>query len=216
MIPVSHQIHKAAQGASYGSVQGQCRACGVPGSGVPFSAWVKDGFTNHDLLHAGKIVCSACLFCFEDKSALLREKTGRENLQKMRTYSHFVVDGKWYPLTKGEKRQMRELLSRNPAVAVISETGQKHLIFRARPGWWQFEECALLPCWPTVENLIGPVEELLTGGFSKAEIESGNFISYRIHKFGVDRWRTLVQPLLRVNRSIQFQIAVFLAQKDAG
>lgn len=32
---------------------GICRTCGNRGSGILFSKWVKDGFTNHDLLHPG-------------------------------------------------------------------------------------------------------------------------------------------------------------------
>jgi hypothetical protein len=196
-----------------GNVAGVCRACGAEGVGVLFGDWVKEGFTNHDLLRPGSIVCRACLFSFEDKSALLMLKTNRPTRQKMRTYSHFVVEGQWHALTKANKREMRELLASNPAVAVISESGQKHLVFRARVGWWQFEELSMLPDWARVESLIVPIEELMTG-FSKAEIESGNYIAHRVQKFGLTRWRELSEPLKAVRLSAYFQLALFLAQRD--
>jgi hypothetical protein len=196
-----------------GENEGLCRTCGARDAGIDFRAWVKDSFTNHDLLRDGSIVCRACLFCFEEKSTILQIKTAREKPQKMRTYSHFVVAGEWYALTKADKRKMRELLASNPTVAVISESGQKHLLFRARVGWWQFEEAAILPDWPKVESLLGPIEELLTG-FSKAEIESGDYNLYKVDKFGVMRWHELAQSLACVRLSPYFQLALFLAQKE--
>ncbi|HEX7313275.1 MAG TPA: hypothetical protein VF297_05115 [Pyrinomonadaceae bacterium] len=210
----SHLIYQAAGlPVMTGDATGLCRTCGAEGVGVLFTDWVKEGFTNHDQLRAGSIVCRACLFCFEDKSELLMLKTNRPTRQKMRTYSHFVAGGEWYALTKADKKRMRELLARGPEVAVIAESGQKHLVFRARVGWWQFEELSMLPDWPRVESLLGPVEELLTG-FSKTEIESGNYIGHRVVKFGLERWRELSEPLRAVRLSAYFQLAIFLAQKD--
>lgn len=216
-MTVAERIYQAAGSpVIVGDATGACRTCGADGVGVPFGAWVKEGFTNHDLLLPGLIVCRACLFCFEDKSELLMRRTGRDKLQKMRTYSHFVAGGEWIPLTKADKRRMRELLASGPEVAVIAESGQKHLILRAKPGWWQFEELSMLPDWPRVESLLAPVEELLTG-FSKAEIESGIYIPHRVVKFGLPRWRELSEPLRPVRLSAYFQLALFLARKeDAG
>jgi hypothetical protein len=208
-------IYEAArQPTIEGEVKGICRTCGADSVGILFSSWVKDSFTNHDLLREGSIVCRACLFCFEEKSEILKAKTGRDKPQKMRTYSHFVVDGEWFPLTKADKRKMRELLKASPTVAVIAESGQKHLLFRARVGWWQFEEISMLPDWARVESMLPAIEELLTG-FSKAEIESGNYNLYKVDKFGVRRWHELAQPLLKVNLSAYFQLAIFLAQKES-
>jgi hypothetical protein len=195
-----------------GDISGLCRLCGADGTGQIFDEWVKDSFTNFDLLQGGEIVCHACLFCAEEKSVLVQSRTGKDKPQKMRTWSHFVLRGEWFPLSKGDKRRMRELLSQSPEVAVIAESGQKHLCFRARVGWWQFEEQSLLPCWDKVDSLLPAIEELLTL-FSKAEIESGNYLQYRIIKFGVEHWRELSDPLRDVRLAPHFQLALFLAQK---
>lgn len=196
-----------------GNTVGMCRTCGDPGRGIRFSDWVKDGFTNHDLLRTGDIVCHACLFCFDDRSLALQQITGKEKPQKFRNYSHFVVDGKWIALSKADKATMRGLLARSPSVAIIADSGQKHLAFRARPGWWQFEEFCFLPCWDKVSELFLPIEQLINGGFSKGEIESGDYALYRIHKFGMARWHSLTQPLLAIRKTIYFQLALFLSQK---
>jgi hypothetical protein len=143
-LTVSELLWRAAGAPALPSDEraGLCCLCGAESAGAPFARWVKDSFTNWDLLHSGTIACRACLFCAEEQSRLLQSLTGREKPQKMRTYSHFIVGGRWRALTKGEKPEMRRLLAQNPEVAVISVTGQKHLLFRARAGWWQFEETA--------------------------------------------------------------------------
>ncbi|HXG94123.1 MAG TPA: hypothetical protein VNN73_17400 [Blastocatellia bacterium] len=107
----------------------------------------------------------------------------------------------WFALTKADKIQMRELLAQNPAVAIIAESGQKHLIFRARPGWWQFEELPLLPCWNRVASLLPVIEELMTG-FSKTEIESGHYQQHRVIKFGIERWRGIERQMVAHGKCI--------------
>lgn len=197
-----------------GGITGPCRTCGATGMGMSFSKWLKDSFTNHDLLCAGEIVCHACLFSFEEQSITVQQRKGKDKPQKFRNYSHFVVNGEWLPLTKGEKAKTRELLARSPDVAIIADSGQKHLAFRARAGWWQFEESCFLPCWEKVNPLFAPMEELINGGFSKSEIQSGDYNLYRIDKFGMTRWHELAQPLLLIRKAIYFQLALFLAQRE--
>lgn len=89
---------------------------------------------DHDKLHDGSVVCHSCLFCFDDRSSALTTITGKDKPQRMRNYSHFVVNGRWHPLSKAAKPLMWQLLTQFPEVAVIAVSGQKHLIFRARPG----------------------------------------------------------------------------------
>jgi len=130
------------------------------------------------------------------------------------------VDGEWIPLSKGDKARMRDILlaSLAPALAVIAVSGQKHIIFRARPGWWQIEEQAARPFPDELASLIALVEELYNGGISKGEIEAGRYSHYRIMNFGFERWRE-IESVLRPRRvSLPLQAAVFLAQleKDDG
>jgi len=132
--------------------------------------------------------------------------------QRMRNYSHFVVNGEWVPLGKGDKARMRELLMQNPDLAIIATSGQKHLIFRAQPGWWQIEEQSVQPFPETLERLLEPVEALYTA-FSKSEIETGNYAGHRILKFGLSEWQGLEAQIVRWRGSIQLELALFLAQK---
>lgn len=214
-LTVSELLWRAAGAPALPSDEraGLCCLCGAESAGAPFARWVKDSFTNWDLLHSGTIACRACLFCAEEQSRLLQSLTGREKPQKMRTYSHFIVGGRWRALTKGEKPEMRRLLAQNPEVAVISVTGQKHLLFRARAGWWQFEETATLPCWERVAGWLAIIDEMLTV-FSKTEIESGLYQPRRVQQFGVARWRALENELRKGRLSLPFDVALFLGQAE--
>lgn len=89
-----------------GDRAGMCRSCGIESVGLPFSQWVKDTFTNHDLLTVGLIICHACLFCFAEQNPTLTAKVKKDKPQKCRSYSHFVVNGEWFPLSKGEKAKV--------------------------------------------------------------------------------------------------------------
>lgn len=197
-----------------GDVAGVCRTCGAAAVGLPFGRWVKDTFNDHDKLLPGEIVCRACLFCFEDASELLTRRVGKEKPQRMRNYSHFVVGGEWIPLTKGQKREMAELLRREPEAAVIALAGQKHILFRARPGWWQIEERAALPFPGVLWPLLADVERLYNGGFAKGEIGSGRYNQRRMMMFGLTEFLE-VEARLRPHRgTLPLEFALFLAQKD--
>jgi hypothetical protein len=186
--------------------------CGQPGVGIEFARWVKDTFTDHDKLRTGTILCHACQFCVHDASELLQARTGKDKPQRMRNYSHFVVAGDWHPLSKGDKRQMRELLP-TADVAIIATSGQKHIIFRAQPGWWQVEEQSIrpdVPRWQAAQELV----DALYLGFTKSEIETGRYGQHRIRQFGIERWHTLEQQVSPLRGSLLLQLAIFLAQKE--
>jgi hypothetical protein len=198
---------------------GICRVCGERGDGVPFEAWVKDTFMDHDKLRcsSGAIICGPCWFTFDDASAPLAVALGKPEPQRMRNYSHFVAEGRWLPMSKARKSAMRDLLIYgNPQVAVIADSGQKHLIFRATPGWWQFEEFALRPMRSELARSLTAVEALYTPekGFSKTEIETGRYQHNRILAFGLSRWSECDAAVRGLRGSPAFRIALFLAQKD--
>ena len=205
-----------------------CRFCGSEKSGIDFNVWVKPTFTDHDLLLPGDSVCNDCLFWFEEASADLQSRTGKDKPQRMRNYSHFVVNGEWVPLSKGDKARMLEMLTSLPfpEMAAIADSGQKHIVFRAvrnapgsRAGWVQFEEQRV---WIEPDSLCKLVKAI-EGGlivFSKAEIESGQYIPHRIMQFGIAQWQALEAELKPSRGSLFFQVAVFLSQRkeieDAG
>jgi hypothetical protein len=196
-----------------GEMPGQCVACGNNSYGVQFMIWVRPTFVDFDKLHPGTILCDACRFCFEDGNEVLQNRLGRDKPQRMRNYSHFVLDGIWVPVSKGEKPRMIQLLRSQADVAVIADSGQKHIIFRAKLGWWQFEEQSIRPDWPHLESLIVNVGILLSV-FSKSEIEHGSYSAQRIRQFGISAWRELEMTIIKPERgSALFLLALFLAQK---
>lgn len=198
-----------------------CRICGHPDKGLPFVKWVKPTFTDHDKLHPGSIICDGCLFWFQERSLELAIRVGKEKPQRMRNYGHFIVNGDWTPLSKGDKAKMTEILlaSPFPELAIIATSGQKHIAFRARrnppggtSGWIQFEEESLWLKPDRLEILLNPIENLMLG-FSKAQIESGDYIPAYILKFGFAEWKSLEVQIAPHRGSKLFALAVFLAQK---
>jgi hypothetical protein len=221
-----------------------CRFCGKEGAGVPFDKWVKPTFTDHDKLLDGEIVCSGCLFWFEQKSEQLTKAVGkwwptaddapeadRNRLQavwggyaipqRMQNYSHFIVSGQWTPLSKGDKARMIELLLGEPfpELAAIAESGQKHIVFRAarnpagsRAGWVQFEENQLWIEPTTLREWLDLVIGMLSV-FAKSEIESGNYLPYRVIEYGIEQWQADVAIIKPRRGSLFLKLVIFLAQR---
>ena len=205
-------------------MDGICRICGEEkGDGIDFDGWVKDTFTNYDLLFPGEVVCKDCLFWFDQRSAALQERMGKDKPQKMQNYSHFVVNGEWLPVSKGNKGEMARLLLATPfpELAAIAVSGQKHLAFRARRngrgqqggGWVQFEEQAIFVEAGKLGDVLKMIEELYVT-FSKGEIESGKYYPARILEFGLMRWYELEQRIKPLRQAVLFQLALYLAQRS--
>lgn len=215
MTSVSRIIYAAADAPSMdGNEQGMCAVCGIDGVGVPFSAWIKDTFTDLDkLIHGGTITCHACQFCSRDGLPTLAERTGKDKPQKFRNYSHIVHHGTWFPLSKGQKSAMRDLLVQSPEVALIATSGQKHLFYRSSPGRWQVEEQSMLPDVSTLRLLLDVVTPMLQI-FSKAELQTGRYDQRRILLFGIDPWRNAEQVLRAYRGTLIYDLVLFLAQKE--
>lgn len=182
-------------------------------TGLPFAQWIKDTFTDHDKLSPGEIVCHGCLFCFTDASDAVRQRTKKEKLQKFRNYSHFVLHGEWIPLSKGDKRRMLDILRQSPTVAVIAESGQKHLVFRAQIGWWQLEEQKLAACPDLLNDLLTHIEPLYNAGANKSEIETGRYSQKTLLAI-LPTWREHDPPLRAYRGGLPLKLALFLAQKE--
>jgi len=204
----------AGQPGSDGGEKGICRICGQNGIGLPFSAWVRDTFTDWDKILPGEIICHACQFIFAESSEILAARVGKDKPQRMRNYSHFVVGGKWWPLSKAEKARMVEILRSDFEIAVIADSGQKHIIFRAVPSVIQFEEHQIRDVGMALALL--DIVQALYAGFSKVEIETGQYRQQRIIKFGLTEWYELEQQIAPLRGSITFNLALFLAQKKGN
>lgn len=197
---------------------GSCWLCGASlVIGVPLRQFVKSTFMDRDKVAnpAGTHVCPACAFSFQEQSEELARRVGKDKAQRMRNYSHFVANGEWHPLSKAQKSEMRRfLLEERPELAVVAVSGQKHLVFRGTPGWWQVEEQAMLPDPLRLELVLLVIEDAYQT-FSKSEIGAGRYKQHRILKFGVERWDQLESQLREWRGSALFELALFLAQKEA-
>jgi len=190
---------------------------------MPFEKWVRPTFTDRDKLVNGSIACGDCLFWFEERSDELARRMGKEKPQRMRNYSQFLVGGEWIPLSKGNKADMIGILlsSPFPELAVVAASGQKHLVFRAprnpagaTTGWIQFEEQSFYLYPHELAQMLSSILPLLDGGFSKAEIESGQYKQYRVLDFGVERLFRFESQIGPARGTILFALAIFLAQKE--
>jgi len=184
-------------------MKGSCRICGKQKNGQSFDKWTKPTFTDHD----------KCLFWFDERSEQLARLVGKKKPQRMRNYSHFIVDGVWIPISKADKPRMRELLQHQPEKAIIAISGQKHIAFRAQPGWWQIEEQTVQPFPKLLEQLLQWVEALYTT-FNKSEIENGQYGQHRILKFGLVKWQEIEKQIAPWRNTVQLELALFLAQKE--
>ena len=203
---------------------GTCRICGLETEGLLFNDWVRKTFTNFDQLVEGTIICHDCLFWFDESSAELAAKMGKDKPQRMRNYSHFVVGGQWTPLSKGQKRDMQRLLLSKPfpELAVVADSGQKHIAFRAMrnpsdttAGFVQFEEQQIFVQPSELRQLLSMVE-ILYATFSKKEIKTGDYKQYRIRKFGLEAWYKLESQIGPMRDNLLFKLVLFLAQKEKG
>ncbi|MFN3327599.1 MAG: hypothetical protein ACK40U_01880, partial [Fervidobacterium pennivorans] len=133
-------IYNLSDRPVYGEVEGICRVTGKYSIGVPFEKWVSDNFTDFASLYPGDIISNEAIFCFSDDNTFLQRKLGRQERTRFRNYSHFVVGNEWLVFTKAQKQEMYHILvDYEPTIVVISDSGQRHLLFRYRYGFWQFE-----------------------------------------------------------------------------
>lgn len=202
--------HAANCTTIYGEIEGTCRITGKHNKkGVLFSKWVRDTFTDHAYLYAGTIISNEALFCFEESSTLIQSMRGKDKPQRFRTYSHFVHDGKWYCFGKDQKAEMLPLLfSDKTTVAVIADSGQKHLVFKYKFGTWKFEE----------ENIIIDRNKLaiihstmydMGQVFSVDEVAANNYQQHRIMQYGLEKWLQDESVLAQHRGSALFNLALF-------
>lgn len=205
------RIYELSNKPIYGDVEGVCRITGQQGKGLLFKKWVKDTFTAHHLLRPGTIISNEALLCFSELSPYIQELTGKEKPQNFRSYSHFVLGDKWYLKHKGQKEEMLTMMLQLPDVCVISESGQKHLLFQHVCGTWQFEETMIQPDVTLFQTIHQPITTLAET-FSNDEIKSGQYLQYRIIKFGLKNWQQQEDILKQYRGSAMFDLALFFSK----
>lgn len=205
------RIYNLSNRPIYGDVQGTCRITGEQAKGVLFEKWVRDTFTDLGFLHPGNIISNEAMFCFEEGSEYLQQLTGKDKPQRFRNYSHFVVNGKWHIKDKGQKEDMLTLMLSAPEICVIAESGQRHLLFKHKPGTWQLEDVTIQPDKERFAFMQTRIHAL-SEGFSNDEISSGQYQQHRIIKFGFKPWNTLENDLKPHRGSALFDLALFFSK----
>ena len=119
-----------------------------------------------------------------------------------------------------------------PFVICAAVSGQKWLHIRAevalapqeggRSGGYyglypvQFEDTRIYVDKVLLQEYLEAVETLYSNGFSKAEIESGNYNQKRIIDYGLKRWQKIENYLSDCRRTTArlFSLAVFVAREQ--
>lgn len=205
----------------------ECWLCGLPAKHtIPTQKFIR---TSVELLarasapRSGR-VCAACAYCFLEQCAELTAMTGRDRPQKMRTYTHFVVGGRWMAFTKSDKARIAELLLSGPfpELAAISDTQQKHVIYKAKcnppgqasGGWVQLEDASIYVDREKFTVLFETVNRQYRL-YPKSEIESGSYNLRWIMQNDVREWDANERLLRQERGSPLFDLALWLAQRPA-
>lgn len=209
------QIYEiGANNKVYGFERGVCRITGKESTGILFEKWVKNTFNDHDYLFPGNIISTEAMFCFDESSEIIQKKTGRDKPQRFRTYSHIIKDGEWYCVTKANKRLILELIIEGAEMVCLTETGQKHVLFKHKTGVWQLDELHIKPNIELLGLLHYHMCKLLSFQFSQAEIITGNYKSNRILKAGLKNWQEHENIIKEHRSSGMFDFTSFMLYTD--
>ncbi len=190
MIHICTQIYTiGANNKIYGVEKGICRVTGKESMGILFDKWVKNTFNDHDYLFPGTIISNAALFCFDENSEIIQKKIGCDKHQRFRTYSHIIKDDVWYCLTKAKKRLIFQLIIDGAEMVCLTNTGQKHILFKHKKGMWQLDELYVPPNIPLLKLLHFHMCELMSYEFSQTEIVTGKYNLIRIMNAGLKNWQ---------------------------
>lgn len=193
---------------------GICRVTGAETYGTDFPAWVakRDKFNDYAILLPGTILSYEALLTFDEQSTLLAQKTGRDKPQRFRTYCHIVTEaGEWHACTKADKQLMLNLITtQNPVVVCLTDTGQKHLLCKAKRGFWQLDDSFIVPDVALLTQLHTDMMHLLSLGFSQTEVKSGNYNSGRIIAVGIKTWQEAENKIKHYRNMPIFDLAAWL------
>ena len=198
----------------YGDVEGVCRITGKKSIGIHFDKWVKKTFNDHDNLVAGNIISNEACFCFDEASEIVKEKTEKEKPQRFRTYSHIIKNNEWYCLTKADKRQIYQLIIDGAEIVCLTDTGQKHIFFKHKIGFWQLDDLFITPDIDLLKHIHSNMTIMLSNGFSQKEIITGKYLSGRMFKCDLDVFKKKEKELSKHRGSKIFLFASFMMCYD--
>lgn len=212
---VCEKIYKiGSENKIYGTEKGVCRIIGNESTGMNFEKWVRVTFNDHDRLYPGSIISNEAMFCFDEASEIVQRKTGRDKPQRFRTYSHIIKDSEWFCLTKADKRKIMKLIIEGAEMVCLTETGQKHVLFKHKTGMWQLDELHIKPDIELLKLLHYHMCELLAYQFSQTEIITGDYSSGRIIKAGLQNWQEHEKEIKQHRGSGIFDFTSFMLFTD--
>lgn len=139
----------------------------------------------------------------------------------IRNWSLLVVDGRLEHPTRDRTREvLLDPPKTYPWLLSIAVSGQKHISFPGkvvrspRNIWVLLEQIPIQIPEHGIGDVLGPVEELYSAGFSKAEIQSGQYLQDRIRNAGLSWWREREEIIAPLRGSQLFELAVFVSQKQ--
>jgi len=194
----------------YGAQKGFCRITGKESIGISFNEWVKDTFTDHASLFPGTIISNEALFCFDECSDIVMVQSGKEKPQRFRTYSHIVCGNKWYCLTKADKEKIFNLICSGAEMVCLTDSGQKHILFKHKPGMWQLDEIYLIPDIEKLKRIHLNMCFLLKLGFSQKEVISGQYPTYKLLKIGYKEMKCYEDEIKNERGTAFFEFASWM------
>lgn len=201
---------------TYGNVKGHCCILDKQAIGLPLKKALGKSFTDIANLGGGDIISNEALFCFDEANEEVQKRTNKEKLQHFRTYSHIICDNTWYCLTKADKKKMYELILNDAELVCLSDSGQKHLMFKHKRGFWQLEELYIKPNINILKQIHYIMSELLELGFNQFEIYQGNYSSKNLIKVDLKKWKQLETELCFFKRKYfdLFHLSSFFMFKE--
>lgn len=211
----------------------RCWLCGAPTSGVgwPRELAISDKFTNHTLAvyPTSTTICQPCA-AFASKEVWERYVTEHPEMglktghaMSWRCYSHLFAAPDYHECpTRARWREILLEPPEPPFLAIVAESGQKHLLFRGRIANdrdifpVQFEERSMWLNRLQFKACVAAFERLYSLGFSKDSILTGRYFPAQMFVVGTRAWRQAEEQLAPYRREQPALLALvhFVAQKS--
>lgn len=152
--------------------------------------YIKSTFTNYDIVKNpnSNYICDECIWAFSSDQQIILIDGEIKEKQSPRNFSWIIIKDKKIAATKRNIKELREIIlnpPKPPFKIVLSDSGQKHLLFRAI--WAQSQDNYLIQFEEEqiIINIIGLQKRLiladkLSAAIGKIAIKNPDKISYAI------------------------------------
>ena len=135
-LSTASQLFAKARGIDPGIGEHRCFYCLAPCNDKHKSSdYVKRSFTGRDTVGGGDYVCAGCVEATNEKADIELIDGEKRTGQKIRSYSWVITEDKAIAATKSHRSEILSVLldpPKPPYSIVISDSGQKHLIYRGK------------------------------------------------------------------------------------